>query len=450
MTVMARDRWGVAARRAAWLAFAALVVLSPFRARIELVARPTVPVYGDYTDFLLFWSDLAALVTLGLWLASLVLSPRRVSFRPWFITGPVGVLLVVAWVGVPSAVDVPLAAYTAVRLVILAALGLYVANEVGQVSRVVWPVTLMVAVQGVVGIGQVVRQHSLGLAGLGEYVLAPRLAVSVITSHDGTRLLRAYGLTDHPNILGGVLALALVLIAGAIVLDADRARRWHVGLFTLGGAALLLTFSRGAWLGLVVGLGVMAAMLAGVQDHAAVRRLSFACVAGLIVAAPLIGPYHGALRARTDPSARSATEVRSVDERKALSDATMRITTDRPLLGVGAGALPLAMRAERPAFRYDYQPASVVLLDVTAETGLLGGAAYLVVLAAPWLALVRHRARWTVELAAASGALGALTVLGLFDYYPWTYSAGRIWAWLVLGLWAAAYRHSVAGSLDAA
>jgi O-antigen ligase len=180
------------------------------------------------------------------------------------------------------------------------------------------------------------------------------------------------------------------------------------------------------------------------------RRLSFACLAGLVVVAPFVAPYRGAFRARTDPSAPSATEVRSVDEREALSHVTTEIVADRPILGVGVGALPVAMRAERPAFRYDYQPASVVLLDVTAETGLLGGAAYLVVLVAPWLALIRLRARWTLELATASGALAALTVVGLFDYYPWTYSAGRIWAWLTLGLWVVAYRNAVAGSPDAA
>jgi hypothetical protein len=110
-------------------------------------------------------------------------------------------------------------------------------------------------------------------------------------------------------------------------------------------------------------------------------------------------------------------------------------------LGVGIGTLPLALRERDPAFRYPFQPASVVLLDVTAETGLVGGAAYLVIAVAPWVMLLRRR-RWTPELAIASGALAALTVVGLFDYYTWTYSAGRIWAWIVLGLWAVAYRSS--------
>ena len=39
---------GTAAR---W-AFAATIVLSPFRARFLLAARPSPPVYGDFTDLL--------------------------------------------------------------------------------------------------------------------------------------------------------------------------------------------------------------------------------------------------------------------------------------------------------------------------------------------------------------------------------------------------------------
>jgi len=70
----ASDRAALAdsAQPAARLAFAALIVLSPFRARIELLARPTPPIYGDFTDILLFWSDIALIATIGLWLLSLL------------------------------------------------------------------------------------------------------------------------------------------------------------------------------------------------------------------------------------------------------------------------------------------------------------------------------------------------------------------------------------------
>jgi putative inorganic carbon (HCO3(-)) transporter len=440
MSEIDRVRLGALAQRAAWWAFVAVVVLSPFRARIDLVARPATPVYGDYTNFLLFLSDIAVVVTLGLWLLSVGLHRRPVTVGPRFLAWPVAVLLVVAWLGVPFSSDVALAAYNATRLVVLAVLGLYVVNEVGRVDRVVLPAALMVIVQAVVGIGQAVGQRSLGLSALGEHVLSPSLGVSVITARDGTRILRAYGLTDHPNILGGLLAFALVIIAGGIAIGSERGRAWRLPVFAIGAVALLLTFSRGAWLGLLAGLAVLVAMLVVMHARPALRRVGAACVAGVIVVTPFVAPYRSALGARTATSGRTATEVRSVDEREALADATTDLLVKRPVLGVGIGTLPLAMRTARPAFQFQYQPASIVLLDVTAETGLIGGISYLVLLVAPWIVLARERRRWTLELAVASGALAAVSVVGLFDYYPWSYSAGRIWAWLILGLWAAAYR----------
>ena len=56
----------------------------------------------------------------------------------------------------------------------------------------------------------------------------------------------------------------------------------------------------------------------------------------------------------------------------------------------------------------------------------------------------RQRPRWTPDLAATSAALAALSLIGLFDYYTWSYPAGRIWTWVVLALWAAAYRRATA------
>jgi O-antigen ligase len=151
------------------------------------------------------------------------------------------------------------------------------------------------------------------------------------------------------------------------------------------------------------------------------------------------GPW---LAARTDASGLIATETRSIDEREALAAQANQLFIDHPLLGVGLGGLPLAMQAANPTFSYTYQPAHVVLLDVAAETGVLGGLLYLALLMTPWLALVRVRERWTPELAAASAALAAVTLVGFFDYYTWTYPAGRIWTWLVLGVWAVAYRRA--------
>jgi hypothetical protein len=69
---------------------------------------------------------------------------------------------------------------------------------------------------------------------------------------------------------------------------------------------------------------------------------------------------------------------------------------------------------------------------------------------APWILAWRARQTWTRELAAASAALAALTVVSLFDYYPWTFPAGRIWWWLGIALWLVAWRRTTAGAPDRA
>lgn len=437
-----------AARPAARLAFAALIILSPFRARIDLDTRPVPPLYGDYTDFLLFWSDIALVATLVFWAFSLIARPRPVSFGPAFLSVPAAGLIAVAIAGVPSSVDPGLAGYNAVRMVALAALALYALNEIERLEQLAVPIAAMIVVQAIVAIGQVVGQQSVGLGPLGEYTLDPTLGVSVVTSAEGTRLLRGYGLADHPNILGGILAFGLLLL-GAGIARTDRQPVFRTLIFALGVLALLLTFSRSALLALVVGLVVVTIMLVQRRDRPSIRAWLGTGLATVIVCAPFIAPYQPYLAARADASGAIATEARSIDERQALADRTNQIFIANIALGVGLGTLPIAMLAADPTFAFTYQPAGTVLLDVAAETEIAGAIFYLGLLILPWLALLRHRQQWTAELAAASAALAAVSVVGLFDYYTWSFSAGRIWAWIVLGLWARAYRNATAEVTDA-
>ena len=69
--------------------FALTIILMPFRLRLVLWTRPFFPVYSDYTDFLLFASDIAVLFTLGFWSSSLILEPRKLKMGNPFI----GILL---------------------------------------------------------------------------------------------------------------------------------------------------------------------------------------------------------------------------------------------------------------------------------------------------------------------------------------------------------------------
>jgi O-antigen ligase len=311
----------------------------------------------------------------------------------------------------------------------------------------------MVVLQAVAGIGQAIDQESVGLHELGEYRLDVNAGgTSVVWSDEGPRQLRAYGLSDHPNILGGMLALSLLLLAWAAV----RARGlWRAPLavvFALGCAALLLTFSRSGGLALGLGLLFVFALFAYRRDWRQVAAWAAVALGGVIVCLALVKPYGAELWQRgvvLEPSEVSSTESRSLSEREALVKVSNDVFVGRPLLGVGPGALPSAIKDGWPDFVYNYQPAHFALLTVAAETGIAGGMLYGALIVVPFILLWWRRHELTPEQIAASGALLAVTIIGMLDYYTWSLAPGRIWFWLVLGLWVAAYMRRREAPADA-
>jgi O-antigen ligase len=432
----AAGRW---AGRLAAISFAVVIVLSPLAARFDLLERPVPQVAPAYTDLLWPWAYVAMVVTLGLWAVSLALRPRPVRLGPAFIWIPAAGLLAIAAVSAVVSIDPTLAAFNVAKLAVTIAIGWYVVNEVDRLERLIVPVLAMVGSQALIAIVQAATQHAIGLTFLQELRIAPGTPnVSIVATADGARWLRAYGLTAHPNILGGILAFGLLVIAAAQGVRLTRLVRMTV--FGLGVTALFLTFSRSAWIAFGVGLTVAIAMLAIRRDRPGVRAWGAAVMTAAVIGVALAIPFAPYLAARANVSGPVSTEARSIDERLALAGLGLRVFTDHPLLGTGLGTVPEAMRTTDPAFAFAYQPVHVVVIDAAAETGIVGGACYLVLVVAPWLALAAARRRWTRALAGASAAIAAVTVVGLFDFYTWTASAGRTWAWILLGLWVVAYR----------
>ncbi len=440
-------------RALARISFSITIFLISFHARATLLARPQPPLFADYTDFQIFASDIFLVATLALWLGALALARRRISFAPRVLTLPIAGITAFGIVSIFSSVDRDLSIYHSVRLLMLFGMYLFIVNEIRSIGEIILPIALQVFVQAAVGIGQVLQQHSLGLSQLGELSLDPaRRGISTVWS--GTAIsLRAYGLTDHPNILGGSLAFALLFIA---IWYVDAKSEWRipaVGLFGLGALALLLTFSRAAWLALGAGAALTIALLLAARQTRAVTNWLALIAAAVIFVAPFAWQNTGYLDARLNPNEPSmfTGENRAVAERTSLNAATLAIFQAHPLLGTGLGTVAFAMRAAYTSFPFDYQPAHFVLLDVAAETGIVGALFYFAALLAPWLALWlnRRRLRWSSVLIGISGVLLAVTLIGFFDYYTWLLVPGRLWQWLIWGLWSAAFSNSLFGAMNA-
>ncbi len=441
-----------ASQLAARFCFGATVVLIPFRMRAVLLAQSVEPVYRDYTDVLVFASDLFLLATLAPWSISLLAQPRRVKTGPLFLSIPMVGLTALAALSVISSVDPLISLDHVVRLVLLAAFYLYTLNEVVFDDLVV-PVALMVTIQAIVGIAQVLQQHSLGLTNMQELELNPAWSGVSIVLADGVRSLRAYGLTDHPNILGGCLAFGLLVIGAWYASAKTRRDAIVAAVFALGAVALLVTFSRSAWIAFAGGFVFCIIVFLKTRQREPIARWLSLVSAALILLLPFIWndlPFLGVRLNANDAFAQVTLENRSITERDNLAQATFQIWSEHPLFGVGVGALPEAQRIRYPNrddFGADYQPAHFVLLDVAAETGVFGALFYLVAMVAPWFALWWNRKRLTFSsaLIGISGVLLAVTLVGFFDYYTWLLAPGQLWQWLVWGAWGAVYSKYLIG-----
>lgn len=445
--MLSRERIGDRVAFAAQFCFAGVLFLSPLAFRTTIAAARAGGIYESYSDYFIYPYDYFLAACLGLGALALLIRRRVPHFGPPYLTLPLTLLLTLCWVGVATGIDPPLVAYQSLRLTMFFGLYFYLINFPPAPGWVAAPLALAVLREASIALAQFGSQSSVGLAAWGELSLNPLLDGTSIVRDGTLRILRAYGLTDHPNLLGGFLAFALILILGYYFVTAHtRARYLLLVPLALGSAALVLTFSRAAVLATLAGVCFLGVCLLLPRSERAARfRRAAPAIAVMALALLIPATAQRNLIAQRSSlvvgGGDNSGEIRSLVERDVLVASARRIFLQRPLLGVGNGALPLAMYRLDPEFdtTYFYQPVHVVIFEIATELGVLGAAAWAIVMIAPWVAFYKRRRVLQQEpwVAATAAALLALTLLGLFDYYPWLLPSGRIWQWTALGLVAA-------------
>jgi O-antigen ligase len=449
-------------RSSAW-ALAALLATLPFWRHRVLLHRPGAPVFFEFHHVVVYTTDLFWCASLGAWLLSRLVDTASARLRrgPWFVFGPLLGLLLFSAAGIPLAVDPLYAAYQTGRLVLLLALYLMLVNMRPAPPAVAYPLALGIVLQAVVALPQFTLGRTLGLRTLGEVSANAAWPGSSVVKVGPESWLRAYGFAQHPNLLGGCLMAMLLVVAGHYLAQQGWKRLPLLVVLGAGCLALLLTFSRAAWLGTILGSAVAAMLLrhgrglqAGPMSRSAAALLSVVALVAIAFVA-LNGPL---LQSRFGLTV-EATEIDSLQARKTQVLPALTLIRMRPLLGIGLGNYATALYALVPdmveAGRV-YQPVFFVPLLVTAELGVAGGLLWLWLIAAPWPELRRRCREGPVSYwwAGLSGALLALAVVSFFDFYVWTSHQGPLLLWIVLGLWAAeweeARRHCpVAGRSEA-
>lgn len=272
---------------------------------------------------------------------------------------------------------------------------------------------------------QAQNQASLGLIGLGEFPFNPKqIGVSILQSGD-LRWVRPYGLLPHPNLLAGTLLVGVLATGGWIIARRGWLRAAGVLIFALGFWALLLSFSRAAWGGLVVGgLAVVPFLRPYLRRISTRISLAAAIVAVVAVGLAFVVGYAQLLAARVGEGQESV-ELRSVSDRLVFMDFAFRSIRERPIFGVGIGNFPWRTSYYLVETDFDLRGDNVhnVLLSVTAELGIIGLVLVLMAIVCGAIAAIKGL-RGGVDDHPARLALFAIFVallaVGVLDHYPWT------------------------------
>ncbi|KXK13730.1 MAG: O-antigen polymerase family protein [Chloroflexi bacterium OLB14] len=314
---------------------------------------------------------------------------------------------------------------------------LYIVNQVQSPVWVIVPIALQIIIQIPVAIGQSLAQSSLGLQKLGEILLNPQILGISIIPVDGMRFLRAYGLSDHPNILGGSLAFSLIILFAVVLYGKNRQPLFASIIFLFSFPALLMTFSRSAWLALMVSISFMVSIEALTKRWDSLKRASLLGILSLIVVMPFLSKNFSVFQQRINSV--DVTQDEPMKERQFLLQAGNTLFIEHPTLGVGLGATPFAFERRFENFPLNFQPPHYVPLLVPLETGILGGFFYLTLFFMPFIYFFINRKTVLNNpyVLGATALLFGIYVVSLFDYYTW-YVTGRTWQWLAWGIYSVA------------
>ncbi len=277
-------------------------------------------------------------------------------------------------------------------------------------------------VQGVVIIAQMGVQDDLGLRGLGELNLYPEREGLSVLNAESLRLLRPYGLSVHPNVVGGYIALGVLGMAAWLFMPCSR-WRWVVRALTFGISlwALCLTFSRSAWLACLLALAAFSLWTGrrALWRVEVARRALAAAALSLCIFALFGMGYAPFLLARAGVGAESVEQI-SVAQRAIFIGFARQLIERYPVAGVGIGtfaweARDLLVRSQYRGLLRAENVHSVPLL-ILSELGIVGFALWSAAFAA-WLRAAWLKARRAESAALAAGAL-ALLCVGVVDFYP--------------------------------
>lgn len=285
------------------------------------------------------------------------------------------------------------------------------------------------------------------------YSRAAALATWVDPESNMTRTTRVYSFLGNPNLLAGYLLPAVILSLMAVfVWQRSVPKFLAMTMFIVNASCLIVTFSRGGWIGLLVAIFTVLVLLVYYLSiqlppfwqtwslPILVGSVSLVLVVAVLFVEPVRDRFVSIFAGRGDSSNNFRINVWA---------AVIEMIKDRPIFGIGPGntafnqIYPLYQRP-----RYNALSAYSFVLEVAVETGFIGLACFAwLLLVTLNVALVQLRrlqklgSRETFWLIGAIASMFGMLAHNTFDTVLYRPEVNTLW-WLMVAIIASYYTTS--------
>ena len=283
-------------------------------------------------------------------------------------------------------------------------------------------------IHAILGIYQFFSQSVLAnkYLGIAEQI-SNQGGVSVLEGSFG-RLLRVYGGFSHPNILGGFLAIAILFLIGIYLNEKKKTVLFYFTLIILF-SALVLTFSRSAFLALILSLFIL--FIYSIFKKVEIKKIISIILILILGSSISFGLFNDFLKTRMQ--AQERLELKSNTERTVLKDQAKELVNNNWFLGVGVSNYISAVheKVDSSLEVWEYQPVHNVYLLILVELGILGFLSYIYLLL---YSLYKAFSSNDLNKVILGLIVLSIIIINFFDHYFWTYWSGLIITFLIIGL----------------
>ena len=408
----------------------------PFQTRKILFFASSGDRFIEWNSGFLYFTDLLliAIIFLGFLRGGIKFKKRDIF---------VGLLFLIAGLSLISSQSIGLSAYQLIKLAEFILVFLYIKYSFSffKTGTILKVFVASGVFQALLAIAQFFNQSSLGLKHFEAGIYNANIPGVATFFVEGTKFIRAYGTTPHPNVLGIFLLVSIFCLYG-LWLKKSRTQNFNYFLvsvfYFLLLLGLLLTFSR-AIIIVFIAASLLFFLIAFLKLQRSLKSrviilfllFTVSCSLFTVIFWPEISARFQAI----------SPEEQAVALRIYYNDIAVSAIKEKPFLGLGLGNFVwyLFNNYQFKEF-WLYQPVHNIYLLIASEIGIFGLIVFLIFIAKILLgsfSLVFKRQildNKKLILFTFYSLLFTFLALSLIDHYLWTIQQSRFAFWVVLAI----------------